>query len=87
MTASFLLTLPVILIIVAHLRPTPKPALHVPPNSACVHFPKSSLPLAEDNVIISHLIPQIIPLSQPAEMASREEWSQSLNKPARRKEM
>ena len=53
------------------------PAMHVPPN--CVHFTKSSLPLAEDNVIISHLILQIIPLSQPAEMASRGEWLQSLN--------
>lgn len=36
-----------------------------------VHYPKSSLPPAEDDVIISHLILQIIPLSQPAEMASR----------------
>lgn len=58
-----------ILIIVAHSSQFP-PAMHVHPN--CVHFPMSSLPLAEDDVIISLLILQIIPLSQPVEMASRE---------------
>lgn len=72
------------LIIVAHLNQLP-PAMHVQPN--CVHFPKSSPPLAEDDVIISHLILQIIPLSQQAEMASREEWLQSLNNLHREREL
>lgn len=55
-------------IILARLSQLP-PAMHMRPNR--VHYPKSSLPPAEDDVIISHLILQIIPLSQPAEMASR----------------
>lgn len=49
--------------------------------------PKSSLPLAEDNVIISHLILQIIPLSQPVEMASSEEWLHNLNNLHREREV
>lgn len=72
------------LIIVAPLSQRP-PAMRVQPN--CVHFPKSSLPLAEDDVIISHLILQIIPLSQPVEVASREEWLQSLNNLHREREL
>lgn len=38
-------------------------------------------------MIISHLILQIIPLSLPVEMASREEWLQSLNNLHREKEL
>lgn len=40
-----------------------RPAMHLSANR--VRFPKSSHPPAEDDVIISHLILQIIPLSQP----------------------
>lgn len=49
--------------------------------------PKSSIPRAEDGVIISHLILQITPLSQSVEMASREDWLQNLNKLHREKEL
>lgn len=38
-------------------------------------------------MIISHLILQIIPLSQPAEMAGGEEWLRSLNNLHREREL
>lgn len=56
----------------------------VPPK-LCTFPPKSSPPRAEDGVIISHLILQIAPLSQPVEMASREGWLQNLNNLTQRK--